>query len=165
MYVFVERTSFSVSSFWTHQQRYTSLDSAPFVLANGARRLLRALLGVPVKVGVDPLDHALPEGRDGVGLLHLLPAGRAGHHVNHRTQVPSVCFGCGKQIPIFLRTRHNRTSLLRGSRIGFKLGEEILVVVVGHIVSFEGTLDKLYCLSSDNRIAPFVKFVKKRLIK
>ena len=38
--LFVERTSVSVSSFRTHQQRYTSLDSAPFVLANGARGLV-----------------------------------------------------------------------------------------------------------------------------
>ena len=98
-----------------------------------SRRLLRAARVGPV--GVNPRDHALAEGRDGVGLLHLLTAGGAGHDVNHGIQFPRVLFSQGKQVTLFLIARNALTHLREGSLAGLKLGEEESFVTIGHIVS------------------------------
>ncbi|MBP6924570.1 MAG: hypothetical protein KBB78_03295 [Candidatus Pacebacteria bacterium] len=60
-----------------------------------------------------------------------------------------------------------KTSLINRTRVGGKRNkhERRSTAVVSLMVFPFKELDKLDCLSSDNRIAPFVKFVKKGLIK
>ena len=99
-----------------------------------SRRLLRATRG-PLEVGVDVAEHALAEGRDGVGLLHLLPADGADHDVNHETEVPLVGLRHFEKVALFLMLGNGLAGVRAGLNTTLKLSEDMLVDAVGHIVS------------------------------
>ncbi|MDQ5928185.1 MAG: hypothetical protein QG633_623 [Patescibacteria group bacterium] len=98
-----------------------------------SRRLLRAAGVGPI--GIDPLEHALPGGRNGVGFLHLLQAGGAGQGVDHEAQVPLVPFHRGKKLSLLLTLCDGFAVIRVGLGAIRKLAEEQLFGTVGHIVS------------------------------
>ncbi len=103
-----------------------------------SRRLLRAARVGPI--GIDPLEHVLPGGRDGVGLLHLLQTGGAGQDVDQEAQVPFVPFHRGKKLSLLLMPCDGFAVIRVGLDTISKLAEEQLFGTVGHIISFERTL-------------------------